>query len=150
MKHSSEPRSRMFQPSFSISGRTGAPDGVRPTVYVYSGIDSSSGGGISQMRGVANRRGGRGCVHVWGNMEDCSADIQVRIRVRTPSLGQTAKKQTDGLRVLGGWDPPDMHGPLPGRGAPGKGRQTQWQLNSPHPVTGSWARLPPTLTPPGG
>lgn len=113
----------MFQPSFPISERTRAPDGVRPTVYVYSGIDSSSGGGISQTQGVANRRGRRGCVHVWGNMEDYSADIQVKIRVRTPSFGLTAKKQTNRqTEGFGGLGSPRHAQPLAWKGSPREGQ----------------------------
>ena len=66
----------MFQPSFPVPERTGAPGGVRPTVCVYSGVGSSSSGGIGQTQGVLNRKGRHGCVCVWGgNTEDRSVDI---------------------------------------------------------------------------
>lgn len=42
-------------------------------------------------------------------------------RVRTLSLVQTAKRQTtDRQRFWGDRDPPDMHGPSPGWGTPGR------------------------------
>lgn len=84
---------------------------------------------------------------VWGNTEDWSVDIHGENKGQGTVLDKQQRyRKTKGL---GGWGPPDMHGPLPGRGALGKKRQTQWRLNAPHPETGSWALLPPTLTPSG-
>lgn len=89
------------------------------------------------------------CVCVWGNTEDWPIDIRGENKGQDTKSWTNSKETDRQMEGLGGRGPPDMHGPSPGKGAPGKGRQTQWRLNAPHPETGSWARLPPTLTPPG-
>lgn len=131
-----EHRARMLQPSCPVPERTGGPGGVRPMVCVYSGVGSSSSGGIGQTQGVLTERADTGrsvCVCVSGGIQRISLlTTMARTRVRT--LSWTNSKETDRkTKGFGGWGPPDMHGPLPGRGALGKGRQTQWRLNAPPP-----------------
>ena len=104
---------------------------MRPTVCVYSGVGSSSSGGIGQTQGVLNRKGRHRCVCVWGNTEARSVDIHSKNKGQDTKSWTNSKETDRKTKGLGGWGPPDMHGPLPGRGALGKGRQTQWRLNAP-------------------
>lgn len=117
---------------------------------VYSGVDSSSsggGGGASARRGVRRTEGDTGVCVSGGTQRIDLVTFTVRTRVRTPSFEQTAKRQTDG--GFWGLGSPRHAQPLPGRGAPGKERQTRWRLEAPNPETGSEAHLPPTLAPLG-
>lgn len=57
-----------------------------------------------------------------GTQETGPLTFTASTRDRTLSLVQTAKRQTTDRQteVSGGRDPPDMHGPSPGWGAPGR------------------------------
>lgn len=121
---------------------------MRPTC-IYSGVDSSSSGWTGQTWGVANRRGRHRCVpSVSGGTQRIGPlTFTVRMRIRHQVLNkQQTDRQTEGFGGLGF---PRHAWPLDWKGSPREGQTDTMETECPHPETGSWARLPPTLTPLG-